>query len=131
MTLVVSSHILAELEEYCTGMLILQDGRIVEHRRLAHVEAPGSEALEQRRVRLRLAQPQAALEETLRGLGVQRIFTAGEREAQFAFAGDDAALAALLRELLARGLAVCELGCEQLSLQDVYLAAVSGARSQP
>jgi ABC-2 type transport system ATP-binding protein len=126
MTLVVSSHILAELEEYCTGMLILQDGRMVEHRQLAQVAA-----VEQRRVRLRLAQAHAELGEALLALGVQRLLAAGEREAQFAFAGDDAALAGLLRGLLARGLPVCELGCEQLSLQDVYLAAVSGARSRP
>lgn len=31
MTILVSSHILAELEEYCTAMLILRDGRIQEH----------------------------------------------------------------------------------------------------
>lgn len=31
MTLVVSSHILAELEDYCTSMLVIRDGRIVEH----------------------------------------------------------------------------------------------------
>ncbi len=33
MTLVVSSHILAELEDYCTDMLVLRDGEIVEHRK--------------------------------------------------------------------------------------------------
>ncbi len=126
MTLVVSSHILAELEEYCSGMLILQDGRVVEHRELAHVPL-----VQQRRVRLRLARGTPELEQALRDLAVQGFFAPSEREAQFSFAGDDAALAALLRELLARGLPVCELGCEQLSLQDVYLAAVSGARSQP
>ena len=32
MTLVVSSHILAELEDYCTDMLVLRDGEIAEHR---------------------------------------------------------------------------------------------------
>lgn len=31
MTLMVSSHILAELEDYCTDMLLLRDGRIIEH----------------------------------------------------------------------------------------------------
>ena len=28
MTIIVSSHILAELEEYCTAMLVIRDGRI-------------------------------------------------------------------------------------------------------
>lgn len=31
MTLMVSSHILAELEDYCTDMLLLRDGKIIEH----------------------------------------------------------------------------------------------------
>ncbi len=31
MTLIVSSHILAELEDYCTDMLVLRDGYLVEH----------------------------------------------------------------------------------------------------
>ena len=35
MTLVVSSHILAELDQYSTHMLVLRGGRIVEHRALA------------------------------------------------------------------------------------------------
>ena len=30
-TIIVSSHILAELEDYCTDMLVLRDGRIVDH----------------------------------------------------------------------------------------------------
>jgi len=34
-TLLVSSHILAELEDYCTDMLVIRDGRIAEHVYLA------------------------------------------------------------------------------------------------
>ena len=39
MTLIVSSHILAELEDYSTDVLILRDGRVVEHRALAGAAA--------------------------------------------------------------------------------------------
>lgn len=34
MTLLVSSHILSELDEYCTHMLVIKDGRIVKHQAL-------------------------------------------------------------------------------------------------
>jgi ABC-2 type transport system ATP-binding protein len=34
MTLIVSSHILAELEDYSSDMLILKEGRLIEHRNL-------------------------------------------------------------------------------------------------
>lgn len=36
MTLVVSSHILAELEDYSSEMLIIRDGQVIEHRPLAN-----------------------------------------------------------------------------------------------
>ncbi|MFN8283894.1 MAG: ABC transporter ATP-binding protein [Chitinophagales bacterium] len=35
MTIIVSSHILAELEDYSTEMLVIQDGRMIEHRSLS------------------------------------------------------------------------------------------------
>ncbi|MBL6752604.1 MAG: ABC transporter ATP-binding protein [Nevskia sp.] len=124
MTLVVSSHILAELEEYCTGMLVLQRGRVVEHRLLDFAQVPAV-----RRVRLRLARPAAQLAEALgQCAGVGRVAPAPDT-ASFEFAGDDAALAALLGTLVAQGLAVCELAVEQDSLQDAYLAAVGAAWS--
>ena len=34
MTIIVSSHILAELEDYSTDMLVIQDGKMIEHRKL-------------------------------------------------------------------------------------------------
>ncbi len=36
MTILVSSHILAELEDYSTEMLVLQDGKMIEHRALGN-----------------------------------------------------------------------------------------------
>ena len=36
MTLMVSSHILAELEDYSSEMLIIREGRMIEHRQLAN-----------------------------------------------------------------------------------------------
>jgi ABC-2 type transport system ATP-binding protein len=120
MTLVVSSHILAELEEYCTGMLVLQDGRIVEHRQLEHA------VQRSRRIRLRLARPDERLAQQLAS------FTDAPEvhgtEACFAFTGDDQAIAALLATLVAAGLPVCELAPEDVTLQDAYLEAVGAAR---
>lgn len=36
MTLLVSSHILSELDEYCTHILVLKNGRVVKHQALNH-----------------------------------------------------------------------------------------------
>lgn len=35
LTIIVSSHILSELEDYCTHMLVIQSGKILDHRALA------------------------------------------------------------------------------------------------
>jgi ABC-2 type transport system ATP-binding protein len=117
MTLLVSSHILAELEEYCSHILILRAGRIVEHRALAELAGP------RRELRLALAAPAPALLEILRELpGVERPRLEGPLEARFEFDGDAAAQHALLRRLLDAGLAVCALAEEKANLQEVYRA---------
>src|SRR5512142_1670256 len=53
MTLLVSSHILAELDEYSTHMLALRAGRILENRELKHAQ----QAATHRTLHLALAQP--------------------------------------------------------------------------
>lgn len=45
MTLIVSSHILAELEDYSTEMLVLRNGQLIEHRKLhLHENETGAKA---------------------------------------------------------------------------------------
>lgn len=39
MTLLVSSHILSELETYCTGILVLEHGRLLAHQTLSEAQA--------------------------------------------------------------------------------------------
>ncbi|TDU28593.1 ABC-2 type transport system ATP-binding protein [Panacagrimonas perspica] len=125
MTLIVSSHILAELEEYCTGMLVLQQGRVVEHRLLEQQTAQGTG----RMIRLRLAQASTRLRELLAPhVSARTPLDADTQKASFEFSGGDDELSALLQSLLAAGLPVCELSVEQASLQDAYLRAVEHDR---
>ena len=126
MTLVVSSHILAELEEYCTGMLVLQQGRVVEHRVLSQSAAMDAA----RHVRLRLSRPTSGLREILVQHGVT-VASHDTQAAAFSTTGGDDALVSLLQSLLAAGLPICEFTPEQASLQDVYLKAVEEHRAQP
>jgi len=119
MTLVVSSHILAELDEYSTHMLVIRGGEVVEHRALEGGAGPG-----ERRLRLRLAAPRADLVATLGALPGVRVVEAGDREAVIALAGDEAAQSALLATLLASGLPVAEFAAERENLHDSYLRTV-------
>ena len=44
-TIIVSSHILNELEDYCTDMLVIQDGRVAEHVKLHDYKAKAARTL--------------------------------------------------------------------------------------
>lgn len=116
MTLVVSSHILAELDEYSTDMLVLQEGRVVEQRRLHGPDGAGA-----RRLRVVLA----AADERLRAVLAQQasvVNVAVEgRAASFDFAGDGEAQAGLLRALVSAGLAVAVFEEARENLHDSYL----------
>jgi ABC-2 type transport system ATP-binding protein len=123
MTLVVSSHILAELEEYSTHMLVLRAGRIVEQRA---VGAPGDGGVPSRRLRVRLAAADPRLAPRLAGTQSVSALEAHDAQAAFDFGGDLGQQAALLRELVAEGFAVASFEEARASLQDSYLRTVAG-----
>ncbi len=120
MTLIVSSHILAELEEYCTEMLILRAGRVIEQRDVSAAPQAGMRL----RVELSAAVPQ--LRERLATLDPEHItiIDAGASTAVLLFRGDAVARHALLKRMLGSDLPVCGFAEEQLNLQDAYLATI-------
>jgi ABC-2 type transport system ATP-binding protein len=118
MTLIVSSHILAELEAYATSMVIMREGRVVEHTRLG--QRP--EALVT--LSLTLSREAVDLLETLRAqAGVQHV-KGSTMSAAFQYSADKGAQAALLRDLIDHGLSVCSFGEEKTNLQDAYLQSM-------
>lgn len=124
MTLLVSSHILAELDEYSTHMLVLREGRVVEHRELRAAAAMG----ETRRLRVVLA----AVDERLAGLlaslgGAARVEIHGAG-AVFDWTGDEPAKALLLRSLVEAGLAVTAFAEERENLNESYLRTLESPR---
>ena len=122
MTLLVSSHILAELESYCTDMIIMRDGRIVDQQRLGVNDA------EMRRLRLDLAAPHPALLSKLLAMpNVSQVAIAeDERSATLLFSGGLAEQHALLRALVEGDVAVAGLREDRAGLQDAYLAHLRG-----
>jgi len=118
MTLLVSSHILAELEGYCTDMLIMREGRIIDSRQLA------GDLTDARRLRIDLAAPSgtilALLEETP---GVAQV-SVSEDVTTLLFSGDMTAQQALLRRLVEAGEPVAGLREDRIALQDAYIAQI-------
>ncbi|MDR2166177.1 MAG: ABC transporter ATP-binding protein [Zoogloeaceae bacterium] len=132
MTLLISSHILAELEDYCTAMLVLEQGRLLSHRRLETAHSNTSDIPSERTFRLRLAAG------TESDLACRLSAWLSERHVRAEFAGeavwtltgvlDEAAQARLLREL-ASTWDVLEFMPQTRNLQEMYLQAFAARES--
>lgn len=122
MTLIVSSHILAELRDYSSHMLILREGRLVHHGPVAGETEAGGQAA----VVIELAAPAPRFAEVLSGAEGVTVLTAGETGARVLLPEDPAAREVLLRRLVEAGLPVCGFKVERSDLQDAYLAQVKG-----
>jgi ABC-2 type transport system ATP-binding protein len=116
MTIVVSSHILAELEDYSTRMLMLREGRVVGDGVVAAGEPDPSTSL----MRIQLAAPRADLAEVLAGLGVG-VESVLADEARVHVAGGAEAEAALLARLVGAGLKVRAFAPVRRTLEQTYL----------
>jgi ABC-2 type transport system ATP-binding protein len=117
MTLVVSSHILAELEDYSDRMVIVDDGRIAGGEAIALRDAA------EMRLRVVLAAPHGGLEDFLAGHGA-KVLQADNTHALLSLAGGAAERSRLLAALVGGGFAVSEFAEEIRNLEDVYFAKV-------
>lgn len=117
MTLLVSSHILAELEAYSSHMLVLKDGKILEHRALSG-SSHSSRALQ-----LSLASPNPRLAEILAGHSKVMLGKNQDNHAEFDFSGTSDEQAQLLAELIQAGLAISSFG--EQNLQQAYLRTIA------
>ncbi len=127
MTLIVSSHILAELDEYSTHMLALRKGRVLEHRALHAPAAQVSSSVTARRLQLTLASPHDGLAAYLKNHGHLNLLASSSTEATFEISADKNAQAALLTGLVKEGFAVMSLEQLKENLQDSYLRSVQAA----
>jgi len=130
MTLIVSSHILAELDEYSTHMLAIKDGRAVEFRRIdGNVEA-GGVAQVVLRITLAAAPEDAGVVEALmvqHGLaGVHAVPEAALWARQGSFQGTAKEQAMLLKALVGAGLEVVEFVAVRENLHESYLRSMRG-----
>ncbi len=120
MTIVVSSHILAELDEYSTDMLVLKGGCVVEQRSLV----AGAGARE-RRMQITLAAPDARALEVLAAQPNVSSLVADGALVAFSLRGEDGAQAIVLRALIEAGVAVLAFAESRENLHDSYLRTVA------
>lgn len=116
-TSMVSSHILAELEEYCTSMLVLRDGRIQEHVSLqSHRDRQNATIIVTFATPLTLTQA-----ETFEDMAGPVAWRDPSRVARLAASNDPLRHRILLTSLVAANLPVCGFTAEDVSLQSIYL----------
>jgi ABC-2 type transport system ATP-binding protein len=123
MTLIVSSHILAELEDYSTHLLVLEGGRIAQHSAIATVRPMA------RRLTATMAGSSSQAKALLRQRAEVSALGIAGNTLTFEFSGDDAAQAALLAALINDGIRVVSFSETRASLEELYLDRIRSVRA--
>lgn len=123
MTLMVSSHILSELEDYATDMLIIRNGKAVDFRPLGDQASREGGPV---RLSVALAMPDSRLGAVLEAFPGVTTATVEGRTASFMADPELEARAALLKHLIDAGLPVCSFGTERVGLRAAYMANADG-----
>lgn len=118
MTLVVSSHILAELEDYCSEMIIIEGGRIAGGKPVKVRD------LERPRYILEVATARSDLKDFLGTRAGLDLIEADEHHGLFTFTRNPGARARLIRDLIAAGFEVSSFGEATKALEETYFARV-------
>ena len=118
MTLVVSSHILAELEDYCSEMIIIEEGMIVGGQaiKVKDVQRP--------RYIVEIAKARSDLKDFLNARGGVDVIEADEYHALITHPRSASARARLIRELIAAGFEVSALAESTRALEEAYFSQV-------
>ena len=122
-TIIVSSHILAELAELCDSIGIIERGQLITS---GTVEEISRQAQQGRIIRLKSLSETEAVKEYLKNQpGVGQIYPVnGALEIEFT--GDDEAIATLLETLIASGIRVTSFTESSSDLEDIFLRLTKG-----
>lgn len=119
MSILVSSHILSELEEYSTAMLVLRDGKIRKHITLASHQAESHI-----KILIRTSESIRDEQEALllhHSMSEEIVMTPDRKMVQITTSSDPKQHHAILKTLIAQDIPVCAFSIEETSLQNLYL----------
>jgi len=123
-TLLVSSHILSELEAYCDDMIILRQGRVVEHQ---HSGIAAKIALRIQLLPCSEAEQQTYTQQITAMNGVQNLRQDKDGTLLFQYDDDPQSRQQLLRELVLQDVPLLSFSDHRPSLQDAYMATGDAA----
>jgi ABC-2 type transport system ATP-binding protein len=118
-TVIISSHILAELEGICSHLAVIDDGKVKAHGNLDEIRKA---LVANRRVIVRV--PDELVDDVAQLIGAQPQVSEVEVErgrVRFVLAGDDTESARLLSQVMASGAGVAEWRVEAAGLEELFL----------
>jgi len=118
-TILISSHILTELEGFCTSIGIMEKGRMVRSGRIEDVTAAENRARELRLSWLGAAS--AAIQTRLSGYPQVSNVQLSTASGTFQFAGSDDDLASLLATLVDSGIPIKSFAEVKQTVEDLYM----------
>ena len=129
MSLLVSSHILAELDEYSTHMLALNQGRVLEHRALTGLGAASGTGAVTRVLRLEFVNSAEAITPWLQTQAHVQLKHVEGSAIAIIFSGDRTAQAALVAACVTAGHALVSMASVTENLQQSYLKTLAAERA--
>jgi ABC-2 type transport system ATP-binding protein len=118
MTIVISSHILSDLENFCTSVGVMEQGRLVESAALSDLY----QRLSTQRVTIAVLEGPDRLRAVLaHHPQISQVESVGELAVRLVFAGGDADRAQLLQSLLAAQIPVTDFHSTQEDLESIFL----------
>ena len=117
-TVLVSSHILSEMDEFCTSIGIMQRGQMIVSGKVDEIAA---KVLGQAVIEIEIVSGADLLRKILNDRGIDEASDAAQRKFAIPFDGDDRATSDLLTELVNGGVRVSSFTRKHESLEDVFL----------
>ncbi|MEP0843862.1 MAG: ABC transporter ATP-binding protein [Phycisphaerae bacterium] len=118
-TLIVSSHILADMNEYCTHIGIMAKGSLLQYGTVAQIAGAGR--ADRRLYTLVLAEPLAGVADILRDMAHVSHVQVEREEVTFEFPHDKVRAARLLADLIRQGVPVAGFTANAPDLEEAYL----------
>ncbi len=116
MTIIVSSHILAELEDYCTDMLVLRDGHLIEH------NFSSSHNKDKKIIEINFLDSAHLFVPKLESMKMVSEIVLEEQTINLEFLGNEEEQHLLLKSLVEQGAKINLFAVKRNKLQDVYMS---------
>jgi ABC-2 type transport system ATP-binding protein len=129
--IVITSHVLPDLEEICTSIGILEKGRLIRVGKIEEIlqaapsQQPGTAPVA-RVIRIRLSASGFALQEWLAARTEVSRVNGSQLSALFEFSGDDAALSEMVKALVTAGAPLLAVEQSGLNLEEAYNRIAKG-----